>query len=116
MIIAISELERIRAKLASFPPYDWEDDVKELLDSIEHADRAYEALRADFVDAERRATGNSRAYELTEKYHNEDMLLMREMEKVIAAAKRVVAGEGYAALADTIDGYEKAKRERDRTY
>lgn len=119
MIVGTAELERIRAKLAAFPPYDWEDDVAELLSTIDHADRAYDALRAELVDAERRAEGNFHAYQLTEKFHNEDMLLMQEMEKVITAAKRVVSGpdsEGYARLADALGAYEKAKRERDRTY
>jgi hypothetical protein len=56
---------------------------------------------------------------MAEEQRNEDVLLMLEMEKVIAAAYRLVSGpdlEGYARLSGALDRYEQAKRERDRTY
>lgn len=99
------EIARIRVKLKSFPPYDWEDDVDALVNAL--------------IEANARADANFRVYALTEKYHNEDMLLMQEMEKVIKAAHRTVSGpdsENYAALAESLDSYEQARKERDRTY
>lgn len=99
------EIARIQVKLKSFPPYDWEDDVAALIEAL--------------TQANARADANYRVYALTEKYHNEDMLLMQAMEAVIAAARATVAGPdsvNYTALATALDAYDQARRERDRTY
>src|SRR5690348_13612499 len=112
MIILVSELERIRAKLAASPPYDWEDDIAELLSTIEHNDRAYESLREE-VQRQVRIYGELLAQ------NQEITLLMLSAEKVITAAKRAVSGpdsENYTELAKALDSYERARLERDRTY
>lgn len=76
-------------------------------------------IRAEIEVIEARADACQRVTALTEKYHNEDMLLMQEMEKVIVAARLLVSGpdaQGYSRLSGAIDRYEQARRERDRTY
>ncbi len=69
-----------------------------------------ERLIANLVDAERRADAHYRVYQLTEKYHNEDLVWM---EKIIAAANSVVSGpdsQNHARLADVLDEYEKWRK------
>jgi len=46
-----TDLDRIRAKLRSFPPYDWEDEVEELIRKIETlvGERQWILLRTDIM-------------------------------------------------------------------
>lgn len=47
MSLSNNDLDRIRAKLASFPPYDWEDDVAALLEALRHEQKAREAIASE---------------------------------------------------------------------
>lgn len=96
--------------------YAW---VKRCLTAEEQRDGALKHAEALAAETEARADANFRLYSLSEKYHNEDMLLMLEMEKVIAAARQAVNGpdsQSYTRLSEALDQYEQAKREYDRTY
>lgn len=49
MTLGNSELDRIRKKLDTFPPYDWEDDVAALLDAVVWARAERDAHLADYT-------------------------------------------------------------------
>ena len=49
MSLSNNDLDRIRTKLANFPPYDWEDDVAALLDAVTWARTERDAYLKDYT-------------------------------------------------------------------
>jgi hypothetical protein len=70
------ELERIRAKLRNFPPYDWEDDVELLVAELT-------AREQTFADVAELATQLARS--LTN--YNESFALVRKMRAILKKAR-----------------------------
>lgn len=77
---------------------------------IDQMQRGIDTLAHELADAERRAEGSFRAYALTEKYHNEDLVWL---EKIIAAARATVSGPdsaNYNRLGDALDAYDRWRK------
>lgn len=50
-------IERIRTKLAAFPPYDWEDDVKALLEALADDISLMQEMERVIIAARRAVSG-----------------------------------------------------------
>jgi hypothetical protein len=99
--VSKQELERIRAKLQNFSPYDWEDDVEMLLAEL----TAREQTLADVAEL-----ATSLARSLTN--YNESFALVRQIRAILKKGEGGVTDEHEQALERATAAFSAAYDDR----